>query len=490
MKNYLKNIKKIDFTLKFILFFEKIKQIDLKSFKTIIVIYSLIFSIFLFLSIPGLYNYKNYHEKIKKETYSSFKLKLDNITEVKYRFVPKPHILIEEANLNFDKGTNNNFAKLQNIKMYISIMDLYKKDKISIKEININKGNFYFKKNTFSYFKEHLDKAIIKPIKINNSNFFYLSKNDEVANIVPIKELKYYIDFKIKEKNLKIKGKLFDVSFNYIWKKNYNNPNIVESSVNLVNPNINLSNKTVKNYENNINDGLLKIIFLNNKLNINYKNIKNKISFLTDKNNLDTNYKIKLNGNIALNPFYFNTNVSLSNIDFYSLVDKFLPYLYNYRDSIHSNINGISSFTLLNTKNKLLENILMSFKFANQKMLIDKFNIKIKKIGNLTISDLDYLDKEDEVYVKSKIVFNILDSKQFYYRFQVPKKNRINLKQINFDLEKNLDKKVYYISNIKINSYEKDLENETSDIFDEREIFNIQTLKKLINDYLASINQG
>ena len=86
--------------------------------------------------------------------------------------------------------------------------------------------------------------------------------------------------------------------------------------------------------------------------------------------------------------------------------------------------------------------------------------------------------------------FNILDSKQFYYRFQVPKKNRINLKQINFDLEKNLDKKVYYISNIKINSYEKDLENETSDIFDETEIFNIQTLKKLINDYLASINQG
>ena len=132
----------------------------------------------------------------------------------------------------------------------------------------------------------------------------------------------------------------------------------------------------------------------------------------------------------------------------------------------------------------------MSFKFANQKMLIDKFNIKIKKIGNLTISDLGYLDKEDEVYVKSKIVFNILDSKQFYYRFQVPKKNRINLKQINFDLEKNLDKKVYYISNIKINSYEKDLENETSDIFDETEIFNIQTLKKLINDYLASINQG
>ena len=146
MKNYLKNIKKIDFTLKFILFFEKIKQIDLKSFKTIIVIYSLIFSIFLFLSIPGLYNYKNYHEKIKKETYSSFKLKLDNITEVKYRFVPKPHILIEEANLNFDKGINNNFAKLQNIKIYISIMDLYRKDKISIKELNVNKGNFYFKK--------------------------------------------------------------------------------------------------------------------------------------------------------------------------------------------------------------------------------------------------------------------------------------------------------------------------------------------------------
>ena len=201
MKNYLKNIKKIDFTQKFNSIFVKIKDIDLKSFKTIIIIYSLIFSVFLFLSIPGLYNYKNYYENIQNEVFKDFKLRLDNITEVKYRFVPKPHILIEEANLNFNKNNDDKFAKLKNIKLYISIIDLYRTDKISIKEMKVNKGNFYFKKNTIYNFMDHLNKAIVKPIKISNSNFFYLSKNNEVANIVPIKELDYFIDFKLKEKN-------------------------------------------------------------------------------------------------------------------------------------------------------------------------------------------------------------------------------------------------------------------------------------------------
>ena len=490
MKNYLKNIKKIDFTQKFNSIFVKIKDIDLKSFKTIIIIYSLIFSVFLFLSIPGLYNYKNYYENIQNEVFKDFKLRLDNITEVKYRFVPKPHILIEEANLNFNKNNDDKFAKLKNIKLYISIIDLYRTDKISIKEMKVNKGNFYFKKNTIYNFMDHLNKAIVKPIKISNSNFFYLSKNNEVANIVPIKELDYFIDFKLKEKNLKIKGKLFDVNYNYIWKKDYNNPNTIKTNIKFTNPNISLSNKTIKDHENDINDGMLKIIFLNNKLNINYKNIKDKISFLSDKNNLDTNYKIKLDGNASLNPFYFNTKTTLSNIDFYTLVDKFLPNLYVYRNSIHSNINGVSSFNLINTKNKLLDNIGIKFKFIDKKVIIEKFNIEVKKIGNLNISDLEYINKEDEIYVKSKIQLNIKDSKQFYYRFQVPKKNRVNLKKISFDLEKNLDRKIYYISNIRINSIENILENETSDVFSEKEIFNIQTLTKLVNEYLALINQG
>ena len=490
MKNYLKNIKRFDFTQRFNLFIEKIKQININSFKTILIVYAIIFSVFLFLAIPGLYNYQNYYDKIKKQTLLDFKLKLGDIKKVKYRFVPKPHILIEDANLAFDKDEELSFAKLKKIKIYISLIDLYRKDEISIKEIVINNGNFYFKKKTFINFLEHLNKTIIKPIKVINSNFFYLNENDDVANISPIKELDYFIDSKLKEKNLKIKGKLFDVNYNYFWKKDYNKPNTIESNINFNNPNISISNKSKKNYYDNITDGLLKTIFLNNKINIKYKTHKGKINFITDNNNLDSNYKIRLNGNVTLNPFFFDTKINISNLDYDFLINQILPNLYVYKNTVHSNISGKSKININSKKNKLINSYEIILGFHDKKIILEKLNIKIKKIGSLNISNLEYINKEDKVYVKSDMQLNIADQKQFYYRFQVPKKNRINISKIYFDLEKNLDEEKYYISNININSLENNYKNKNSQIYFDDEITNIQTLTKLINEYFRKINLG
>ena len=194
MNKYLKLFKKIDFGEKINLYFDKLTQlkVNFASFKTIIVIYAIIFSVFLFLSIPGLYNYQNYIQSIKKQIFLDFKIKIDDISEAKYRFVPSPHIVIKDANVSFDKASNSEFAKLKDIKIFISLINLYTKDEISIKKLTVDKGNFYFKRKTFSYFQEHLKKAIIKPIKISNSNFFYLNEINDVANISPIKELDYF----------------------------------------------------------------------------------------------------------------------------------------------------------------------------------------------------------------------------------------------------------------------------------------------------------
>ena len=488
MKNYLKNIKKFDFIEKFKIFADKIKNIDIKSFKTIITVYIIIFSVFLFLSIPGLYNYKNYYEEIKSEILSDFKIRIDNITDIKYRFVPKPHILIEEANVSFDEADEEEFAKLKNIKIYISLIDLYRKNKISIKNLTVSKANFYFTKNIFTNFRKHLNQAIIKPIKITNSNFFYLGKNSEVANISPIKELNYFIDYKTKEKNLKIKGKLFDVNFNFTWKKNYSDPNKIKSNISFTNPNISLSNISNKNYQNSFNDGKLKTIFLNNKIDINYKFFKDKINFITADNNPDSKYKIKFNGSIDLNPFYFIAKADLFNLDYTILVEKVLPYLYMYRNTIHPNLNGEFKINFISEKNKLLESISANLTFNNEKIVVKESNVKIKKIGNLIISDLKYTNKDEKIYIKSKMKLNIDNQKQFYYRFQVPKKNRINIKRIYFDLDKNLDEEKYYISNININSPDNELYAPASDLYNDKEINNIQTLTKLINNYLEEIN--
>ena len=490
MRNYFKYVKKFHFTEKVNLFIQKIKQININSFKAILVIYAIIFSLFLFLAIPGLYNYENYYDQIKKQTLLDFKFKVENITDIKYRFVPKPHILIKNAKLAFDKDKEFQFAKIKDLKLYISLIDLYKKNKISIKNIVIRNGSFYLKKKTFFNFKEHLNKTIIKPIKIVNSNFFYLTENEDVANISPIKELDYFIDSKLKEKNLKIKGKLFDVNYNFFWKKNYNKPNIIESNIKFDNPNISMSNKSIKNYVDNITDGLLKTNFLNNKINIKYKIHKDKINFITDNNNLDSKYKIQLNGNFTLNPFFFDTKINLSNLDYNFLINNILPSLYIYKNTLHPNINGKSKIKIDSQKNKIINSFEITLGFYDKKIILDKFNIKLKKIGNLNISNLEYVNKEEKIYIKSNIKLNIVDQKQFYYRFQVPKKNRVDISKIYFDLEKNLDEEKYYISNISINSLENNLNNKNSQIYFDDEITNIQTLTKVINEYFRKINLG
>ena len=72
MKKKLKNLRKSNFIHKFNLFFTNIKPIKLNNFQIIISIYAIIFSAFLVLSLPGLFDYEKYHEKKKKKIFTDF----------------------------------------------------------------------------------------------------------------------------------------------------------------------------------------------------------------------------------------------------------------------------------------------------------------------------------------------------------------------------------------------------------------------------------
>ena len=43
-----------------------------------------------------------------------------------------------------------------------------------------------------------------------------------------------------------LKGKIFDVNYNFSWKKNYNNPNQTKTKIEFTNPNINFENQITK----------------------------------------------------------------------------------------------------------------------------------------------------------------------------------------------------------------------------------------------------
>ncbi len=480
MKKHFKNLKKLIFYQKFILLFNTIKEIKLTNFQIIFAAYAIIFSIFLFLSIPGLFNYEKKIDEIETKISQDFKVYLKNISNIKYRFIPAPHLIIERGELKLSKNDKLQIAELQDVKIFLSLVELYNNKNIKIKKIVINKANFYFKDNDFILFNNHLHQNINKPINIKNSNFFYVNKENEVSTISPINYLNYFIDLQNKEKKLKLKGKLFDVDYNFNWSKNYQKPNLIETSIKFQNPNINISNKFIKNSK-NIITGKSKINFLDNKLNLLFHKENNLLKFETEK--LGKSIKSNLYGEVEIDPFYFNVNLVLKKFDVISLIKNMFSYLYSIKNMFHENLNGSFLLKVNNKNNKLLEKLNFNFLVEEGKISLANSTVNLKKIGKIQFSDFEYIERVDKLYLKSSSTLLISDEKQFYRRFQIPREDRINLKKIYFDTEVNVDDGVFYLFNLSINS-KKDLDNNNllNDDMLNYEIKNLQQLTKVIRD--------
>ncbi len=486
MKKYFNNLKKIIVSQRFSLLFDRIKEIKLTSFKIIFTIYAIIFSVFLILSIPGLFNYEKKTNEIENSIAKDFKIYIENLSGIKYRFIPTPHIIIKNSDLKFSKNQKNKIAELKDVKLFLSLRELYNNKNIKIKKININKSNFYFINNDLLLFNKHLQKNIIKPIKIQNSNFFYINDENKVTTISPVKNLNYYIDFPNKEKELEIKGTIFDIDYNFLWKKNYNKPNLIENSLNFRNPNISILNQINKNNEKNILYGKSKIQFLDNKLDLIYSTDNNSFKFETLKKSKNS-VKSDLLGNVEFNPFYFNVQLNLKKFDIKSLIQNIFSYLHSINSSVHENLNGNFFLKVRNENDKLFQNFNFNFLFEEGKINLIKSYFNLKKIGKIEFSNINYLEKAGKLYIKSNSELLIYDQKQFYRRFQIPKEDRIHLNKIYFDIETNIDDGTFYIYNFSINSEQnKENENISFEKYLEYEVKNFQQLSKIARDKFSN----
>ena len=482
MKKYFKNSKKLIAFERFSLLFDRIKEIKFTNFQIIFTTYAIIFSVFLILSIPGLFNYESKIKEIENNISKDFKLYLENISGIKYRFIPTPHIIIKRGDLKLSKNQKNKIAELNDVKVFLSLRELYNNKNIEIKKIVINKSNFYFIDNDFLLFNKHLHKKITKPIKINNSNFFYINKANKVATISPIKELKYFIDFQNQEKELELKGKLFDIDYNFNWKKNYNKPNFIENIINFRNPNISILNQINKNGEKDILNGRSKVQFLDNKLNLTYSINNNLFKFKTEKKS-EISIKTDLFGDVEIDPFYFNVNLILKKFDTRTIIQNIFSYLYSINMVVHKNLNGNLFIKVKNENKKLFQNLNFDFLFEEGKIDVFQSSVNLKKIGKIQFSNFEYSEKIDKLYLKSNAELLISDQKQFYRRFQIPKESRIDLKKIYFDIETNVDDGTFYLFNFAINSKQNEKNKDISkQKFYEHEIRNFQQLTKIVRD--------
>jgi len=435
------------------------------------------FTVILFLSLPVLLKYKSIQNKIEKKVSSEFKINLKNLDDISFKFFPKPHYLVKKANLDLNtKDDKSSIIETNNLKIFISIKNIYSKKNISIEGIEIDDANIYFKLKDILDFRNHLYYKINKPIYIKNSKFFLQDIKNKTILISPIRKMDYFINNKNNSKELKIKGNLFDINYYSSWKRFYDNPKYSFNEIKLKNPNLFIKN-SFSLEDKSIFRGKSSINFLNEDFIINYLIKDNKI-FINSSNQIK-NQKIKLNSIIELEPFFFDATINIDQKDTNFLIDYLLNFILNLKEENLGNVNGKLTLVVNNLKNSIINSGNISLSIKEKKIKLEKSLFEIKDIGKVR-SVFRYYENKGDLIFASENIFEITNKKEFSRKFQVSLKNVKNINRIYFDLEKNIDNGEISISNIYLNKI--DTQNFSEEYYI---IKNIQLLKALIRDFLS-----
>ena len=474
MKNYLSKIENFDIQ-NFISYFSK-----KNPFGTIISLIALVFLLSLYFTIPTFYNYENFDKEIQKKVSKDFKLDLKNISSITYLMLPTPHFLIEECDIYLSNNPKDKLLSVKHLKINIFSKNLHKKEKIELKNIHLNKVDLDLQFINIKNFYSHLKYNITKPIYLKNSNLFLRDKNKEIILISKIKKFKYFIDIQNKIKKLSSIGNLFGSDFSFDWEKNFMNPNITTGDIKFKNPNLNILSTFNKDNQ-NFTEAKTNVKFLRHGLDLNYKFNQDGIELIDDKNKIIN--RSKLVGNISLDTFFFDLNLILSGIRIETVLNNLFLNLHKINKTANLNFNGNLKINLDEVKNRLFENLIIDINFLEKKISLNKSSLSLKKIGKINFSDPSIYEKNEKLFVKSKIKFDVYDQQELYKRFLIPRQNRVDLNKIYFEVEYNVDDGNYFLSTINLNENE----NENNEMIFQ-EINNIQQLNNLISREFRTIN--
>ena len=342
--------------------------------------------------------------------------------------------------------------------------------------MEISDSNIELEVSEIIKLREHLYKKINNKIIINNSKFFLKNKNNEVILISPIKKISNKIDNKNKVKNLLIEGKIFGLNFKSDWKRYYDNPNTSLHTIDFFNPNIEIKNKY--KYENSKKFKILTSISIaQDRLEYNLYNDNGVINLFSSSDKKNINFITK--SIIKLNPFYFDGSLLIKNKKIEHIIDNFLVNLFLYDKDLLGNLNGNFLLKFQDINNKLLKDGEISLSINERKVNLKKINFNLDKIGDL-VSQIDIIESQDSIKFYSKNQLNIKNHIEFAKKFQVSSKKVKKIKQINFDIEREIGKSDFILKNVKLNNIDEP--NKFNEIFFVKNIQNLRAhIRKIVD---------
>ena len=131
---------------------------------TIVFLFSYIF----YLSIPSLYDYERLQKQLEIKLLEEFKLKITLSKNIKYIKLPSPYFEISDSTLYLEtKDKVNNFGKIKKLKIYISIGNLYKQEKLKINKILFQESIFNLNNSSWKFLSDYLQNKASKKKNFN-----------------------------------------------------------------------------------------------------------------------------------------------------------------------------------------------------------------------------------------------------------------------------------------------------------------------------------
>ena len=465
--------------------FEKDKFLTFLSLKRAFMFLSaLIVLVFSYLSIPNFYDTNNLINNVKNQLYKDLNIDFNLSEKFSYNLFPKPNFTFQEIKfLHQDK----NFASIDEMKIYISISNLFKSNDIKIKDINLNKVNFDLNKKNYNFFLKLLNSNFSNfNLEIENSKIFYRNIENEVLFINKIDQLKYYYDLKDNKNTFFANNEIFNVPYTIEF-KNHKDEKKILTKVNF--DFLKLQVKNVLSYKQITKNGLIEFTYNKKKSEGTYQLNNNLFNFNYLNKSLGNNFKYK--GAINLIPFFSEIS---GDIDIINLEKLFNP------DTI---LVQLLKSELLNNKNLNINGIINAeqiIPFRDLNNLVFKFRIED---GLLDISEtkfrwLDYVDfqifdsllyvKDNNLVLDGNISIDIHNSSEIYKFFQTPRNYRKEIKKIKFNFIYNFDQEITNLNNIEIdNLANPEVNNILSQFISKETILqNRIYFKSLINEAIKS----
>ena len=484
---YLKNISHfINILLE-----KNLNKLNFKNFSflfknnKIILTFVAVFVVFIsYLLLPTFYNKSDISKELKNELQRKFDLNFEFSKNIKYNLFPRPHFIITDSIINNNK---TKISKIKNLKIFLSLDNLFSFENIEIKDLVIENANFNLNKKNYNFFLNLLNKNFQNGnLIIKKSNIFFRSLEGEVLFINKISIMKYYYKTKELKNIFYLDNKVFNVPFS--MKTFYNeDKSKIYSQINIDFFKIKIENEL--NLKNEKKIGKSEIYFNQIKKIAKYQIEKNYFNFLISDKIEQPSMIYK--GEFNFKPFYASIEGNEFQINLNYLFDTNAIIAQLLKTEIFNNKNidftlNIDAERIYNNSN--FRNIKLNSKIQNGLIDTDKTKFQWKDTADFELVESLIFVKDGELILDGKLKINIKDYNDVYKYLLTPKNYRNQINQIDLNFSYNFDKKIAELNDIKIDNKINQNINKILNkiIFKKEHLQNKIYFKNLLNEAIKS----